>query len=273
MTTVRFVGQKLGGTSLDSQGECLALEDLIAYTEFCRGRRIPLHQRHDMSEPTTGFIENVRVELDEASPRNWVLLGDVTVQRGALNDGLRGFSISFVAPLVQRVHPLSLLYIPHPHYKDSALVAELSGDEGLNIGKWIKKSDSSEAIALFGAALAFALAPAWDHFYKAKVAPAIDAFLERHFATINGAGLGLEHVQVVYIDGEEVELRFIPERGKERWCFSHDALCAGIRLVAAKLDADPLATVVAVRRVVLRFEVSSREYEIVRIEYGDGAVA
>jgi len=272
MTHLRLEGQKLAGTSLDSQGERLSLEDLQAYCEYCRGKKVPLHQQHQMGEPTTGFIENVRIVPDTSVAGEWSVIGDVTVLRGALDKGLRGFSISFVAPLVERDSAECLLYIPHPHYNNHALVSDLAADEQLKIGKWVKKCADPSSYALFGATIAFALTPAWDHIYKSHVAPVIDRFINDTFPRLQQEGLKLEHVQVVFHNGHDVELRFVPEPGKEQWCFSKDCLVSGIGKVASRLEHDPLANSHGVQRVVLRYDVSQRAYDLVRIEYRHGHI-
>lgn len=271
MTVHRFEGQKLAGTSLDSQGERLRLEDLQAYVAFCGGRKLPLHQQHQMSEPTTGFIENVRL-VQEGATEDWAVLGDVTVESGAFDKGMRGFSISFMAPLVEREHANCLLYIPYPHYNNQEFVAELASDSDLKIGKWVKKSAETTTYALFGATIAFALTPVWDHFYKSRIAPIIDRFLDDHLEQLGSKNLSLEHVQIVLHGGHEVELRFIPERGKERWCFSQRCIATGIALVAQKLLTNAVANEYGVQRVVLRYSTISRAYEISRIEYRNGHI-
>lgn len=273
MSSVHIKGQKLAGTSLDSQGERLSLDELRAYCDFCKGKRMPLHQQHQMGEPTTGYIENVQIAQDPADQNEWCVIGDVTIEHGSLDKGLRGFSISFVAPLVERAGADCLLYIPYPHYNDAALVSDLASDVDLEIGRWIKKNVDPSSHALFYTVLAFALTPVWDHFYKSRSSPIIDRFLDAHLSRLQAKGLELEHVQMVFHAGHEVELRFIPERGKERWCFSQISLVGGIKLVAARLENDQMATECGVRRVVLRFDPTQRAYEVVRTEYRNGIVS
>ncbi len=272
MTVHRFEGQKLAGTTLDSQGERLTLEDLQGYVDFCRGRKVPLHQQHQMGEPTTGFIENVRLMQDDESNGDWTVLGDVTVESGAFEKGMRGFSISFVRPLVERELANCFLDIPYPHYNNQEFVAELASDLDLKIGRWVKKSAGNTDYALFGATIAFALTPVWDHLYKSRVAPIIDRFLDEHLDRLTAKSLTLEHIQIVLHGGHEVELRFISERGKERWCFAQQCLTAGITLVAQKLQTNPMADEHGVQRVVLRYSTPDRAYEVSRIEYRNGHI-
>lgn len=271
MMVHRIEGQKLAGTSLDSQGERLTLKDLQEYVDFCRGRKVLLHQQHQMGEPTTGFIENVRLVQGD-SKDDWAVLGDVTIESGAFDKGMRGFSISFMAPLVEREAADCLLYIPFPHYNDQEFVEQLATDPDLKIGKWVKKSAEATTYALFGATIAFALTPVWDHIYKSRVAPIVDRFLDEHLERLSAKKIHLEHLQIVLHGGHEVELRFIPERGKERWCFAHQCITEGIALVAQKLQANVMADEHGVQRVVLCYSAPDRAYEVLRIEYRNGHV-
>lgn len=150
MQALRLPNQKIAGTGLDSQGERLALDDLMAYRDYCEGKRVPLHQKHSMSDPTLGYIENVRLIQDGSDGESWSVIGDVVITQGALPDGLKGFSISFTAPLVEVEDPEFLLYIPYPHYNDAQFVADLASDSRLKIGKWIKKSAEVSDLAIFG---------------------------------------------------------------------------------------------------------------------------
>ncbi|MFK3651039.1 hypothetical protein ACI2IY_21770 [Lysobacter enzymogenes] len=272
MTPHYFAGQRLAGTRLDSQGEKLSLEDLRNYVDFCKDRRVPLHQQHQIGEPTMGFIENIRLVQDDQSDEEWVVIGDVTVESGAFEKGFGGFSISFMAPLVDRASATCLLYVPYPHYNNKELIEELAENPNLKIGKWIKKSAESANHALFGATIAFALTPVWDHLYKSKIAPVIENFLGDHLKFLAAKNIFLEHIQIVLHNGHEVELRFIPERGKEQWCFSQQSVMAGISLVAQKIHNNPLAEEHGVQRVVLRYSTSARAYELSRIEYRNGYV-
>ena len=163
MTDQVFERQTIASTKIDSQGERLSIDDLRGYVEFCRGRKVPLHQHHQMIAPTTGYIENVRLIEDFGNPGEWMVVGDLTVQSGKYMGELGGFSISFTAPLVQRENASCLLYIPYPHYNDDELVSALASDPELTIGKWIKKSADPATYALFGATIVFVLRPAWDH--------------------------------------------------------------------------------------------------------------
>lgn len=267
MSEVRLLNQKIAGTSLDSQGERLVLDDLKAYCEFCRGRRVPLHQKHSMGEPTLGYIENVRLIADNTDEDGWSVVGDVVITQGGLPDGLKGFSISFTAPLVDAEDPEFLLYIPYPHYNDREFVDGLASDSTVKVGKWVKKSAEISELAIFGLAISFWLRPVWDDLYKNDLSPLIRKFLSESWPKLKAKGLALEHVQVVIHSGRAIELRFIPDRGKEEACLSPEQIQGGIRLVAEYLDKSSQHEALAIERIVLMYAIDSRCYEIARIEH------
>jgi hypothetical protein len=266
MPTIRLLNQKIAGTSLDSQGERLALDDLKAYCDFCRGRRVPLHQKHSMGEPTLGYIENVRLIADESGD-GWSVIGDVAVTQGTLPDDLRGFSVSFTAPLVEAEDPEFLLYIPYPHYNDREFVEELASDRSVKVGKWVKKSAEVSEFAIFGLAISFWLRPVWDDLYKNDLSPRIRRFLSESWPKLQSKGLALEHVQIVIHSGREIELRFIPDRGREEACLSPEQIQSGIKLVAGYLDESHSQEAPVIERIVLRYAADSRCYEIARVEH------
>lgn len=267
-----FLNQTLGGTRLDRQGECLPLAALQAISEKFQGKRIPLHQKHSMAETSIGYIENLCTVPDGENLGDWSLIGDVYLTHGELDEALKGFSISLTLPLREVEDPELLLYIPYPYYNDSALIEGLSTDSTLSIGKWVKKGSDPSTWAIFGATIVFAITPIWDDFYKRKIAPAVDRFLETHFLRLQEAGINLEHVQLLIYESHQVEIRFIPATGKERFCFSTELLCAGISQVIEYLNQDPKAKQLGVERVILSYDVGCRAYTLLRVEYKNGEV-
>jgi hypothetical protein len=270
---VTFLNQILGGTRLDTQGESLPLEALESLCENFLGRRIPLHQKHSMAEPTLGYIENLHLTPDNNDKGKWSLVGDVYVTHGTLDEALKGFSISLTLPLREVANPDILLYIPFPHYNNAEFVADLSTDPKLTIGKWIKKEADPTALAIFGSVVVLIITPIWDDIYKRKIAPKIYQFLENHFSRIQNAGIGFEHQQILDYESHEIAIRFIPAAGIERYCFDPDLLRAGISYVIDHLKSDSRAKSPGVERIVLKYDIGSRTYTLFRIEYKDGDVA
>jgi hypothetical protein len=220
-----------------------------------------------MGEPTLGYIENVRLIADSTGEEGWSVVGDVVITQGTLPDGLKGFSISFAAPLVDSEDPEVLLYIPHPHYNDRYFVEDLASDSSVKVGKWVKKSAEISELAIFGLAVSFWLRPVWDDLYKNDLSPRIRKFLSGSWPKLKARGLTLEHVQVVIHSGREIELRFIPDRGKVEACLSPEQIQGGIRLVAEYLDEISQQEAPAIERIVLRYATESRCYEITRVEH------
>jgi hypothetical protein len=267
-----YIAQVLGGTRLDKQGERLPLS---IFENICRessGKRIPLHQHHDMARPVVGYMENLRVEPDPINPDEWSLVGDVVLHEGTFDESWGGFSISTVVPIREVEEPKALVYLPYPAYNDTELIELLSHDATLNVGKWIKKNADAGEWAVFGATLAFFLKPAWDDIYKRIISPIIDGFLERHGDALFSRGLRLEHVQHLVFAEHTVEVRFMPSPGKERFCFDATLLKNGLDLVASHLSNDDRATNPGVERIVLAYDDGAREYVLLRTEYRDGAV-
>lgn len=267
-----YLAQILGGTRLDRQGERLPV---AVFEDICRkvsGKRVPLHQHHDMAQPVVGYMENLRVEPDPNSPGDWSLVGDVFLHEGTFDESWGGFSISTVIPLREVDNPELLVYLPYPNYNDAELIELLSQDTTLNIGKWIKKNADAGEWAIFGATLAFILKPAWDDIYKRTITPLIDRFLERYGNVLSSRGIQLEHVQLLVYAEHTVEVRFKPSPGKERYCFDAALLKNGLQLVASLLTNDDRAINPGVERIVLAYDDGAREYALLRTEYNDGVV-
>lgn len=268
---MKIQGQTLASTALDSQGERLSMQDLLQVADVYSGKRMLLHQRHSMASPALGFVENIRVVEDQKCPGEYRLAGDVTIESGTLDEALKGFSISFTRPLLQREGARLLIYLPYPYYNDQQIVGQLASDTDVTIGKWIKKGADSTAVAVFGATIVFLLKPAWDEVYKELVSPWVRQFLSRHWPLLEKQELTVEHIQLVIYKGHQVEFRFVPAVGKERYCFSEVSLAAGISTAVAKLDAEPRAENPGAVRVVLCYDLTARSYDVSRIEFGDGS--
>ena len=225
-----------------------------------------------MLKPVAGYIENARVLPDSNRPGEWCLVGDVYVDEGTLEDVLGGFSVSGVQMIRRPEAASALLYLPFPHYNDVALLAELSTDSELGIGKWIKKGAEPIAWAIIGSVIAFAITPIWDDVYKRKVAPRIDALLARLIPKLRSKGLSTELAQVVLLGNSEIEVRIIPVRGREEVCLASTNVEAGLRKVVAFLSSDAKAQAVGVKRMVLFFDDGLQGFKIHRIEFADGSV-
>lgn len=266
-----YLSQTIAGTRLDLQGERLPREVLDVICASASGKRLPVHQHHNMALPVLGHMENLRVVSDDQNPGEWRLVADLYLEEGSVDDVRRGFSISTAIHLRRNEDADAFVHVPHPFYNDHELIDELLNDPSLNVGKWVKKNAEAAGWALFGGTLVFVFTPIWDHVYKTKVHPAVERFLARHGSNLANRGLQLEHVQLALLCGHQVEIRFIPASGLEQFGFAEELLRGGLSLVAA-LESQPRAREPGISRVVLTYDKGSRAYEIARLEYVDGTV-
>ncbi len=133
--------QTLASTREDSHGEKYSkafLEDMLATAPL----RAPIHQQHDMSLPTLGWINNFRLLPDPDQEGKWRLVGDIHLEGDAPPRDLHGYSWSATRRTSANCEkPRFDLYLPWPHYNDTALNEWLLDQpEDLGVGKWIKKS-------------------------------------------------------------------------------------------------------------------------------------
>lgn len=263
--------QILGGTLQDRQGEKLSYKFLNDFCDKYKGCRIPMNQHHDILKKTVGHIENLKLIQHPSISDEWQLIGDIYLNEGDVEDAIGGFSISGIEPLIEIENPNTLLYLPYPLYNDKMLIEELSLSNTLNIGKWIKKNNTPELIAIFAPAILFILSPAWEHTYNKIIAPKIDDFIEKQWPKLKKENLGLQHAQLIDYQNSEIEIRFIGEKGKEETCYSPKAIKIAIKKVQAELP-NLTAQRENVIRVVMYFDSKIKEYSIHRVEYIDGSV-
>lgn len=253
-------------------GKKLSKEFLQRFCRHVGGKRIPLHQQHDMAKRTAGFIENVRLVPDTEIPGEWRLIGDVSIEEGGVEDVLGGFSISGLEELRRSSTATALIYLPFPHYNDKDLIAELCSDKDLTVGKWIKKEADPTAWVVLGSVIAFAVTPIWDDVYKRKIAPRLDELIKKYREPLNAKGLSLELAQIVLFKDAEVEVRIIPEKGDQTTCLRPETIQAGSQRVVEFLNTDIKANNIGVNRMVIFYDEGKAAYGLHRIEYSDGHV-
>ncbi len=268
----KYKNQIIGGTRVDVQGEKLTREFLQRYCDYVGDKRIPLHQQHDMSRKTAGFIENVRLIPDMEIHGEWRLIGEVSVEEGDVEDVLGGFSISGMEELRKSSTATAHIYLPFPHYNDEQLVAELCSDADLTVGKWIKKGAEPIAWAVLGSVIAFVVTPIWDDIYKRKIAPRLDELIKNYRERLNAKGVKIELVQIVVFKDEEVEVRIVPTKGDQVICLQTEIVQAGLQKVVEFLQADVKANSVGAKRIVIFYDDGRAAYGLHRVEYGDGHV-
>ena len=267
----KIIGQVLGGTNLDQQGEKLTRSFLNDFCQEAKGKKIPLHQHHDMSKETVGYFENLRLIKCINDPNEWTLIADVYVKEGFLDEAIGGFSISGTELLYAPDLPECLLYLPFPEYNQDKLLDYFISLENIQLNKWIKKSVDPVSSALFIASMSIVITPIWDDIYKRKIAPRIESFMDKCWPKLKEKNLGLEHIQVVNYNDNEIQVRFIGEKGKEEICYSsltiQGALSVAIKTIKAEnKDYDPIL------RVVLLYNTANHSYVTYRIEFSSGEV-
>ena len=266
MTSSRHLDQILASTRLDRHGERIPLEILESIARSAAGRVFPLHQQHAMALPTVGTISSLRVVRALGEPGEWNLVGVVDIAQGELDPDFSGFSISFMDPVRRREDHHASISLPYPAYHEDELLGPLIDDESLQVQRWIRKSANPDLVALYVAAAIFAFTPVWDDIYKTTVGPYLRAFLQRHWNTLSKRGLGLHVVQRVLHRGDVIEILFLCSPGKEEACCSEEMMHRGLQVVAKLLldlpESEPL-----IGRIVLSYEVSTRAYEVLRVEH------
>ncbi len=212
-----FIKRILGGTRLDSQGECFTKEDLERYCSKAQGRQY-LHTEHDMALEPSGFVENLRVVPAEEVDGEWNLVGDVTVLSGTVTDAMKGFSISLTQRVITREDSDAGIFLPYPFYNDADYLEDFAADKNLDVGKWIKKSADPTIWALL--LMGVGGAGSWlfqrfsdalfDEFFKRKVSPRLGEILDQTQPKLIKNGIHLQMTVPVPIDGKIIEIRIIP---------------------------------------------------------------
>jgi len=70
----KILGQTIGSTHRDSQGEKLPKEIL---EHICKQRRSPISQEHKPEKRSIGYMDNFRVVPDPKASGEWFLISDV----------------------------------------------------------------------------------------------------------------------------------------------------------------------------------------------------
>lgn len=264
--------QTLAGTRLDSQGERNTKEGLESFAALYAGRRMPLNQQHDMSLKSPGYVENVRVIADAGSPGDWSLVGDVYFDSDILEIPVGGFSISFLE-VIRRSGTQDVLhvYLPYPHYNDSALIDDVFEEGFVSVGRVAKKAADPTLVALVGGAVVFFIKPIWEDLYKTQIAPHVYKFFSGKFKKLEEKNISADFVQYVVHNNYEIQVFLIPSRGREEHCFHVDKTNAAMQLVHARLTTqDP--SIIPASKIFLQFDEQSDAYALHRTEHKDGSL-
>jgi hypothetical protein len=264
--------QTLAGTRVDSQGERNPKEVLESFAQQYAGKRMPLNQQHDLSLKSPGYVENLRVVPDTASPGDWSLVGDVSFDTGTLQQAMGGFSISFLEVLRRsKSQALFHIYLPFPHYRDEQLLDDLFEEGYSSVGRWAKKAADPTTVGLIGATFIFLLKPVWEDLYKTQIAPHIYEFFKRKFGKLKEKQIDAQVVQYVVYNNFEIQILLLPSRGREQECFAVESTNAAMKLVHEHLTSLP-ESASPPSKLFLQYDDDSAAFKIHRIEKKDGSL-
>jgi hypothetical protein len=261
----------LASTARDLHGEQYDKQFLLDLAARMPGR-VPLHQQHDMGQPTVGFMENLRVESDTDG---WALRVDVTFEGEPPTSA--GLSFSTTELLLSVDESPFEVFVPHPYYNDRALLAELAeANPDASIGRWIRKSVDASQVALTISTVI--LGGVWKKTYDEHVHPRLAAIVASVTGAIQkkngGRTVRVEVLQPILVDGHPgpIELYFIPSEHAEI------GIAYGFAVEEATADAMALAKAdwershKPIRRIVYLFEPDGCRYRATQIIYADGGV-
>jgi hypothetical protein len=263
--------QILAGTRLDSHGERNQRDWLQRFADMYSGKRMPLNQQHDLSLQSPGYAENLQVVPDQSSPGDWNLVGDVYYSGERLELPAGGFSISFLEVLRRsKTQDQFHVYLPYPHYNDTALIEEVFAEGFVSVGRWAKKAADPNTIALVGTVVVAVFAPVWDDTYKSRVAPLISRFFQERFGSLRSRGIHADFIQYITYEGNEVQALLIPSRGRENHCFAIEKTTAAMfkihdYLIGLEINHVPVA------KIFMRFDDAADQFVFLRIEFTDGS--
>jgi hypothetical protein len=270
MQTIK--NQTLAGTRVDSQGERNPKEVLDSFAQQYAGKRMPLNQQHDLSLKSPGYVENLRVVPDEESPGDWRLVGDVSFDRGTLQEAMGGFSISFLEVLRRsKSQDLFHIYLPFPHYRDEKLLNDFFEEGYSSVGRWAKKAADPTTIGLIGATFIFFIKPVWEDLYKTQIAPHIYEFFKRKMGKLKEKKIDPQLVQYVVYNNFEIQVLLLPVRGREEECFAVDSTNAAMKLVHEQLTSLPENSNPP-SKIFLQYDGAASTFKIHRIENSDGSL-
>jgi len=265
--------QTLAGTRLDSHGERNPKEVLDSFCAMYAGKRMPMNQQHDLTLKSPGYIENVRVVPDESSLGDWSLVGDVHYDGESLEAAMGGFSISFLEVLRRsQSQDLFHIYLPYPHYKDTALIDDLFEEGFVSVGRWAKKAVDPATVALIGGVIVFIVKPIWEDLYKTQIAPHIYEFFSKKLGKLREKKIDVQFVQHVEYNNYEIQVLLIPACGFEEESFGIDATTQAMVTVHQKITSLPQNDLMA-SKFFLQFDETTNAYSIYQIEHKDGSLS
>lgn len=272
--------QVLASTHQDAHGERYDksfLEDMANSMPT----RWPLHQRHDMSLPTLGYVSDPRVISDPKSPGHWLLEADVEYDDDTFPPDFQGFSWSATQGMLANCPEDEVeieIYLPWPLYNNKKEIDQFLGlPAKVGVGKWIKKSISPEYIALINVASAVTTItqplwyPFWEKYSQDVLYPRIQR-IRKGLGSLWQRGMTTDLCpRLTNIDGSECKGYLIPDRARNAESYSKNALHSGIMALVDKIKDVNEQEHRNLRTVKAVYERKSRAYRVFHIEYDDGS--
>lgn len=268
----KITNQTIGSTSVDSQGERIPKRIL---EKLCQSGSIPLQQNHQPEREPIGYIENLHLVLNDQQPGEWLLKGDVfyTEEPKDTKIGTGGFSwsITELNDKYKDNDSLYALYLPYPFYNNEKLLSSLARlDKKLSLGYWYKKSADPTKISLLVSFTLFILSPLYAKFFNEVLWANIKTILG-NISKITENGIArVDFVQVVSINGHQVNVYFIPDMSNEIECYQEVKIINAFDLIYKYISKDKYAKIPGYTTIKLHWNPDRKEYFIDCIEYKDG---
>lgn len=249
---------------MDAQGDRLTPQ---ALNDMAHSSRFPLMSRHDVTKPTLGYIDNLRVEPMPEASGEWALMGDVFVEAGTLDEAMKGWSLGMTAEFVSgRSDAAFGFYLPYPLYQDDDLIERLSKERPSDIvGAHLQKGAVPEYVGIVVAFGLFVLGPEWARIYESSVRPA----LARALSSLRrvGASGPFSFRFPVSVGPVEFEMLIVPERGS----IDSDKLWTAFAAARAWAEEDDDARVRGLKTLVVCLDSPGGVYRVVTAVYIDGS--
>ncbi len=266
-----FKNQIISSTETDGHGEKRSKDFFEKLIEKIPNK-MPLHQHHDMSQRTLGYMENFKLIPHKSQEDEWFLIADVYIDSDDIDEAVKGFSYSLLETIGgNTTNPLYYIHLPYPMYNDEKFIQELINDEErLLVGRWVKKALDPNTIGLIGTGLVLLISPEWDIQYKTRIRPAMEE-LFKFIPKLLSKGISPDLVQ--HIRGnldEQIQLYFVPQRDNEIESYSEELIYNAINDAKDFLYNDIKAHSNGVQRIKFYLDPTLNKYILFHVQYLNG---
>jgi hypothetical protein len=266
-----FKDQPILSTRKDAQRETRTkefLEQIVEDLPAC----FPIGQHHDMAKPHCGYMRNFRVVPVPKADHEWMIIADVELESGTIDDAIGGISWGFTANCKRNHSDVeTAIYLPYPYYNDEQIINKLLETPiPLEVGKWHKKSAGPDKVALIVSFILFAGAPLWQRLYDSRVHP----FLLSVARKLRELAIGpLEYHYGFHIKddkGRPVPIYIIPAPHEALWKSQIAALKYGLEVAMEFVRTDPMANDKGLYLLKLRYDSRAHKFVIFSGQFRDG---